>query len=265
MSLSRVLIAWVFTIVYWPVVVFAYVLSFKSFPESWVTGSIRFWGKAILSILGIRLELVNENPMTDRRGRVVIINHQSALDILWTAAIAPPASMAIGKKEVIFIPIINLAWWAFGFVRVDRKNHSKALQALAGVGEKIRREQRSLFIAVEGTRTFKGDILRFKKGAFHIAKEAGAPIYPIVVDGAFQLLPRNRFLPKPGVIRLLFLPPVGAEEIQRKVGGHDVIEEQDVAGKQISAGHEEMDVLIEKVRGDMIAALARMRQPTRTL
>lgn len=241
-SILRVLIAWIFTIIYWPVVLLVYAISFKTLSERWTTGAIHFWGKTLLWILGIRLEFVNPYPMTEREARVVIINHQSALDILWTAAIAPPAPTAIGKKEVIFIPIINVAWWAFGFIRVDRKNHAKALASLAGVGETIRREKRSLFIAVEGTRTYDGSILRFKKGAFHIAKEARAPIYPVVVDGAFQLLPRNGFFPKKGVIRLLFLPPVRAEEIQ------DAFE------------RDQMDALIESVRSNMMTGLTQLRQ-----
>jgi 1-acyl-sn-glycerol-3-phosphate acyltransferase len=238
----RVLIAWIFTILYWLVFLLLYALSFKRLSERWTTGSIHFWGKALLGILGIRLEFVNPDSLTERSPRVVIINHQSALDVLWTAATAAPAPMAIGKKEVIFIPIINLAWWAFGFVRVDRKHHQRALNSLAGVGEKIHREKRSLYIAVEGTRTWDGSILPFKKGAFHLAYEANAPICPVVVDGAFQLLPRNRFFPKKGVIRLFYLPPVSAQEIQ-----------QAFASNQI-------DKLIEKVRGDMILALEKMRK-----
>jgi lysophosphatidate acyltransferase len=237
----RVFIAWIFTILYWPVFLLAYALSFKKLSERWVTGSIRLWGKILLWILGIRLEYVNPSSLTERSARVVIINHQSALDVLWTAATAAPAPMAIGKKEVIFIPIINLAWWAFGFVRVDRKRHQKALEALKGVGEKVRDEKRSLYIAVEGTRTYDGNILPFKKGAFHIAKEGNAPIYPVVVDGAFQLLPRNGFFPKRGVIRLKFLPPVRADEIQQ------------------AFAQNQLDDLIERVRGDMIHALESMR------
>jgi 1-acyl-sn-glycerol-3-phosphate acyltransferase len=241
-AVLRVLAAWIVTIVYWPIVLLIYVLSFKQLPHRFTTGAIRLWGKSLLWLLGIRLECVNESTLADRQGRVVIINHQSALDVLWTAATAAPAAMAIGKKEVIFIPIINLAWWALGFVRVDRKNHTKALAALAGVGEKIHHERRALYIAVEGTRTRDGNILRFKKGAFHIAHEAHVPICPVVVDGAFQLLPRNAFFPKKGVIRLLFLPPVSAEEVQQAVT------------------HDQLDVLIEKVRGDMIQGLERIRR-----
>jgi 1-acyl-sn-glycerol-3-phosphate acyltransferase len=238
----RVLIAWIFTILYWPVVLLVYVLSFKRLSERWTTGAIHFWGKALLWVLGIRLEFVNPDNLTERSARVVIINHQSALDVLWTAATAAPAPMAIGKKEVIFIPIINLAWWAFGFVRVDRKHHQKALDALAGVGKKVHDEKRSLYIAVEGTRTYDGQILPFKKGAFHLAYEAQAPICPVVVDGAFQLLSRNGFFPKKGVIRLFYLPPVSAQEIQNA----------------FASG--QMDQLIEKVRGDMVLALENMRK-----
>lgn len=237
----RVLAAWILTILFWPTFLLVYALSFKTLSERWTTGAIHFWGKALLWILGIRLEFVNPYNLGEQSARVVIINHQSSLDILWTAATAAPAPMAIGKKEVIFIPIINIAWWAFGFVRVDRKHHQRALEALAGVGEKIRNEKRSLYIAVEGTRTRDGNILPFKKGAFHIAHEAKAPICPIVVDGAFQLLPRNGFFPKKGVLRLMFLPPVSADEIQQ------------------AFARNQMDELIEKVRDDMVRALESMR------
>jgi 1-acyl-sn-glycerol-3-phosphate acyltransferase len=96
-------------------------------------------------------------------------------------------------------------------------------------------------VAVEGTRTHDGTIGPFKKGAFHIAQEAQVPIYPVVVDGAYQLLPRTRFIPKKGVIRLFFLPPVSSEEICR------------------ASTPEAREALIEKVRAEMIQALQRLR------
>jgi 1-acyl-sn-glycerol-3-phosphate acyltransferase len=76
------------------------------------------------------------------------------------------------------------------------------------VPEKIVKQSRSLFIAPEGTRSPTGQMLPFKKGAFHIAVQGGIPIYPILVHGAFELMPKSRIIARPGVICLKFLDPV---------------------------------------------------------
>jgi 1-acyl-sn-glycerol-3-phosphate acyltransferase len=46
--------------------------------------------------------------------RVIVFNHQSALDMLWIASIAAPAPMALGKKEIAWVPIVNLVTCPLG-------------------------------------------------------------------------------------------------------------------------------------------------------
>lgn len=210
------LAAWIFTALYWLSVLALHLLSFKRLPAPWLNKLIHAWGRATLAILGIRLEILNESTISTRSSRVVIVNHESALDLVWGAAICPPAPLAIGKREVIYIPVINLIWWALDFIRIDRSNHAKAIAALFGVSETIALENRSLVISPEGTRTHDGTMGRFKKGAFHIARQAGVPICPVVAVGAYELLPRQRLLPRRGVIKLSFLPPISTEGLTRE-------------------------------------------------
>lgn len=213
MAALRVFGGWLFATLYWIPLLLIYTLCFRALPHQWVTMAIRFWARTTLSILGVRLEFTNASTLEDRRARIMVCNHESALDIMLFSAICPPCPLAIGKKEVIYIPIINLAWWAFKFVRIDRSNPKKAIASLQRVAEKIQHDSRTLVIAPEGTRTRNGKMLPFKKGAFHIAVQAQAPIYPVVISGAFELMPPHALLPKPGVVKLKFLEPINTKNL----------------------------------------------------
>jgi 1-acyl-sn-glycerol-3-phosphate acyltransferase len=239
--LPRYLLAWLFMIVYWSAVLALHLLTLKRLPPVWMAAMIRFWGRASLKLLGIRLELITPSTVTSQSPRVVVTNHQSALDLLWGAAICPPAPLAIGKREVIYVPVLNLIWWVLDFVRIDRSNRATSVLALNRAGQKIIEGKRSLMIAPEGTRTPDGTILPFKKGAFHIARRAGVPIHPIIVSGAFELMSKKSLVPKPGVIRLSFLPPVSAQE----------------AGAMADENE-----LIERVRGEMIRVYEQNLKPS---
>jgi 1-acyl-sn-glycerol-3-phosphate acyltransferase len=204
----RTVVAWFFAAIAWVSLLILHMLCFKRLPDRVFTGIARASGRITLAIVGIRLELLNESTVSDRAPRVLICNHQSGLDLLWGAAISPPRPLAIGKRELKYIPLVNLLWWGLDFIRIDRSDPARARATLQGVAQAIRRGSRTLVIAPEGTRSPDGTILPFKKGAFHIAIEAQVPICPVVVAGAFRLLPKGHFVIRPGTIRLRFLEPV---------------------------------------------------------
>lgn len=206
--LLRSLVAWTFTAAYWSLLLAAYLVTLKRLPPEEVAAAIRLWGRATAALLGVAIVFDNDCPFLERGARVIVVNHQSGLDLLWGAAICPPAPLAIGKREIVYVPIFNAIWWALDFIRIDRGNHERAMAALRGVSQKVTRERRTLVLSPEGTRSRTGEIGRFKKGAFVIARQAQVPVYPVVVHGAFELLPRGRLLPAKGTIRVRFLPAV---------------------------------------------------------
>lgn len=237
MMALRAAAAWLFTGAYWIGAWVIQGLTLRGLGFSSTNRIIRRWSKVAAWLVGLRIEYLRPNPMQDRRPRIIVFNHQSALDMIWVADIMPPAALALGKKELIFVPFVNLAWWVMDFRRVDRADPAKARAALTGVAREISEEKRSLIIAPEGTRTRDGEFLPFKRGAFVLAVQSQAPIYPVVVSGAYELLPRQSFLPKPGVIRLSFLEPVPT------------------AGVPVS----EIGALMERVRGEMLKAYQAQR------
>jgi 1-acyl-sn-glycerol-3-phosphate acyltransferase len=234
---ARMALMWLLSVTWWTVLAVAQALTLRNLPDRWVLAAVHAWARSCLAVLGIRLELSEPNPWLEPAARVVVCNHQSAIDVLWGAAVCPSRPLLVGKKEVLFVPVLNLIFWTMAFVRVDRDNHENAMANLRGVAELVRRDGRSLVVAPEGTRSRDGAIGPFKKGAFHMAIAAQAPVCPMVVDGAFDAWPRGAWLVRPGTVRLRFLPPVP------------------------TAGLAASDVgsLMDRVRGEMIRALQEPR------
>ena len=143
------------------------------------------------------------------------MNHQSTLDIVWFSAIAPNRMGGIGKKEIRWVPFLNIAWWALHMHYIDRSNHDAALHTMKVVGEDLVRDRRTVGISPEGTRSDDGSIAPFKKGAFHLALTHQLPIYPIIISGPSDLMSKGSFLAKSGTIKIKFLESISTEEWTR--------------------------------------------------
>ena len=70
------------------------------------------------------------------------------------------------------------------------------------------RHGRSILIAPEGTRQLTPRLGRFKKGAFHLAMQAGVPIVPVVFRNALDALPKGALVIRPTTVEAVVLPPV---------------------------------------------------------
>jgi putative phosphoserine phosphatase/1-acylglycerol-3-phosphate O-acyltransferase len=74
------------------------------------------------------------------------------------------------------------------------------------------REGYSLAISPEGTRSPTPRMGRFKKGAFHMAMQAGVPIVPVVIRNAGLHLWRGATVMRPGTIDVAVLPPISVSD-----------------------------------------------------
>ncbi|MCH6579129.1 MAG: 1-acyl-sn-glycerol-3-phosphate acyltransferase, partial [Nitrospinae bacterium] len=120
-----------------------------------------------------------------------------------------------GKKELLWIPMLGPMFKAAGVIFIDRSNRAKAIEALKPAVQALR-EGMSLAIAPEGTRSPTPRLGPFKKGAFHIAMQAGVPIVPIVFRNALDALPRGGLVVRPATIEAVVLPPVDTSEWKRE-------------------------------------------------
>jgi len=112
-----------------------------------------------------------------------------------------------------------------GFVNIiaiDRSNRERAVESIRIATERLR-SGISFGVCAEGTRALPGEMLPFKKGAFHMAVAAGVPIVPIAFKHSDQLMGRGTGEAWPGTIEMVMLAPVdtswvsGDEDLQKLV------------------------------------------------
>ncbi len=157
------------------------------------------WGDLATSLAGVDLRVEGEEHLWSHRPAVFIFNHQSAIDMLLIIKLLRRDVTGIAKKELRSNPIFGPLFSAGGVVFVDRADTKKAIEAMKPAVEALRQGQ-SLAIAPEGTRSPTPRLGGFKKGAFHIAMQAGVPIVPIVFRNALDALPKHAFVVRQATI-----------------------------------------------------------------
>jgi putative phosphoserine phosphatase/1-acylglycerol-3-phosphate O-acyltransferase len=178
-----------------------------------VGGSV--WGDLATSLSAVDLRVEGEEHLWSHRPAVFIFNHQSALDAVLMVKMLRRDVTGVGKKELQRNPIFGPLFTAAGTVFVDRANTDKAIEAMAPVVNAIK-EGRSLVIAPEGTRSLTPLPGPFKKGAFHMAMQAGVPIVPVVFRNVLDALPKDAIVIRPATIEAVVLPPVDTSSWTRE-------------------------------------------------
>jgi 1-acyl-sn-glycerol-3-phosphate acyltransferase len=151
----------------------------------------RWFGRRVVEVLDIRLVASGAHRVPTDRAVVYMSNHQSHLDIPMLYATLPsPTIRMLAKKELFEIPLWGRGLRAAEFIEVDRGNHERAVQSIEHAA-RLLADGVSIYLAPEGTRSRDGRIGKLKKGGFHLAIGAGAPIVPVAVRGTIDILPRG--------------------------------------------------------------------------
>ena len=162
---------------------------------------------AMLAVSGIRVEVEGREHLQGLRSSVLLFNHQSHLDAYVLIKLVRRDYVGIAKKEAARMPFLGQLMRAMEFVFLDRGDHRAAVDALRPAVDRLKTGL-NVAIAPEGTRSLTARLLPFKKGGFHIALQAGAPLVPMVLHNTWEVVPRDSMMFRPGTVRVTVLPPV---------------------------------------------------------
>jgi 1-acyl-sn-glycerol-3-phosphate acyltransferase len=191
---------------------------FSEYLKMFIIWSFLFQSGIDVKVDGLKKEYFNKHSCV-----VMSFTHASNLDGFFVAGTCPIRQLAFGKKELFVVPFFSWLSLAIGGVPVDRGNRERAIGALRRSVESAKVAKVAIAIAPEGTRSTSGQLLPYKKGAFHIWEELRAPIIPFVIYGAFDLYPVGSWVNQTGKVTVRYLPPIVAEttitrdEMLRKV------------------------------------------------
>jgi len=159
------------------------------------------------AVLQVDLRVEGEQHLWSHRPAVFLFNHQSGIDTLLLARLLRRDFVGIAKQELRWNPLFGPVASLMGTVFVDRLNHDRAVEQLKPALDALKGGL-SIVIAPEGTRSRTPRPGAFKKGAFHIAMQAGVPIVPIVFRNALDALPRGGGVVRPAHVEAVVLPPI---------------------------------------------------------
>ncbi|MBI5474171.1 MAG: 1-acyl-sn-glycerol-3-phosphate acyltransferase, partial [Ignavibacteriae bacterium] len=184
----------------------------------------RSWARVSLAICGVRIRVDGVEKIKGGSGFVYVSNHASMFDIPAVIAGIPDQIRIVYKKELHWIPIFGWGLKYGSYVAIDRGRSVKAQQSLEEAISKIRNGE-SVLLFAEGTRTLDGKLQPFKRGAFHIAVQAGVPVVPLTINGSFKILPKHSFTVVPGEVHLVLEKPIELGATQGKEAELTLMEE----------------------------------------
>ncbi len=161
-------------------------------------------------LAGIKVVAKGKENMWSHRPAVFVFNHQSNVDLLITAKLLRKDAVGIAKKELQNTPLGPILKMG-GVIFIDRKNKEKAIDALKPAVEALQKGI-SVAIAPEGTRSYDYKLGHFKKGAFHMAMQAGVPIVPMIIKNAHDAMPRGTNLITPSVVKVVVARPIETKD-----------------------------------------------------
>jgi 1-acyl-sn-glycerol-3-phosphate acyltransferase len=159
-------------------------------------------------ILGIDLAAAGLDRLDRGTPYVFMSNHLSFLDGPLLMTVLDRPARVIVKRFVFRIPVLGLGMRYSGYVPLDREGAGAGRRSIARAVQLIKEKKYSFLIYPEGTRSFDGKLLPFRRGGFFLALESGAPIVPVSVQGTHELMPRGQWFVRKGPVRITIHEPI---------------------------------------------------------
>jgi len=145
-----------------------------------------------------------------RTGGVLLAsNHQSFLDPVLVAMVLPREMHFMARRTLFRNPVFRAIIAGYNAFAIERDSAD-----VKGVNSAIARLEAGniLLVFPEGTRTGDGSIGRMKPGIGMLAERAAVPIVPVLIDGAYEVLPKGALLPRLGRISIVFGRPLAPSD-----------------------------------------------------
>ena len=137
---------------------------------------------------------------------VVASNHQGQWETFFYQYFFFPLTTLL-KRELLFIPVWGWALALLKPIAINRGNPATALKTALNEGEARIKKGFSILNFPEGTRKDPGEVGKYARSGFELAKKMQVPVLPIVHNSG-DCWPAHRFLKFPGKINLTIGAPL---------------------------------------------------------
>ncbi|MCF6172775.1 MAG: 1-acyl-sn-glycerol-3-phosphate acyltransferase [Campylobacteraceae bacterium] len=161
----------------------------------------RGWAKMQTFLINFK---IIQKGKADTRAKIILVNHQSLLDITSLEAIYPKNLCWVAKKEIRDIPLFGYILEAPKMIIIDRKDRRSLVKMFKQAKERIA-QGRVIAIFPEGTRGRGVKLLKFQSGAKFLAQKLDLLVQPVVVANSKYILDSQNFKAHSGEIIVKYL------------------------------------------------------------
>lgn len=158
--------------------------------------------------LNNRLKIVGEKNVPKKGPFIIAPNHQSFLD---GPIVASGLSYKTLKNSYFFAteehvkhPVVKSLAKRNNIIIMEKRNLKNSILKLS----EVLKLGKNVVIFPEGSRSYDGEMVPFKKTFAILSKELNVPVVPVCIRGAYDVLPRGSKWIKQKKIEVEYLPPV---------------------------------------------------------
>ena len=150
---------------------------------------LNFSTAVALKILRIKVHMTGmEKLPTDTKRLLFVSNHWSNFDpIITWLKLKKWVPAFVSKPENFKVPIFGRFIHRCCFMPIDRENPRNAMKTIKNASELLKKDEMSVAIYPEGTRSKTCELLPFHNGVFKIAQRADAPIVVYSIKGTEKI------------------------------------------------------------------------------
>ena len=168
----------------------------------------RTWGRLQTFLMGFKIKQIGEvSPTTT----LLVMNHQSLIDIVALETIYPKNLCWIAKKEIEDIPLFGHIIPAPRMISIDRNDKRSIIKMIKEGKERVS-EGRVLAMFPEGTRGQGDKLLKFQSGAKILAEKLDLIVQPAIIVGARHILDSKSLEAHGGEVKVIYLDPINPKE-----------------------------------------------------
>lgn len=198
--------------------------------KMWLYPIARWGAMRWLAAAGATVKVSGAENVSHDESFVFVSNHRSYLDTATLFFYTGHKIGLVAKRELLKVPILGQGMHYVNIFSIDRSNPERAKRSMEKA-RKVMEDGFSFGVFAEGTRAMPGDLLPFKKGAFHLAIQTNARIIPVAIKNTDWMMGKRTGVAFPGTIEMTLLPPVETKDRDM----HDIIVETRTAIAKVLA------------------------------
>jgi 1-acyl-sn-glycerol-3-phosphate acyltransferase len=175
----------------------------------------RLWCVHLLFLTRVKIIVRGASNIDRAANYVFVANHQGYFDIPVLYASLGSGLTFIAKKELFAFPFFGWGMAAIGCISMDRKNPRKARTSISRAVSLLRKNNLSLVLFPEGTRSPSGRVGEFKRASFTLAQEAEVPVVPIAICGTGAIHNKSSNRISPGTVTVVIGTPLPTDEMKK--------------------------------------------------